>query len=432
MMMPNRRDFLAAAAAAIAMSSLTGSTLAQDKPFDGVQLSVLMEGHPTTDAIQKMLPDFKAATGIDVALEVVPESDITAKMLLELSSKSGRYDVIQNNIIYVPGFVKNGYIVPLDGHLANHAEYFDKADFVPGYFDTNVLDGKTYGLPVYGESTFVMYRKDLFEQYGLAEPKSFDDVENAAKTISEKSNKEIAGITMRGQQGIQGVYVWAAYLWGFGGSFLDDGKSALATPEGIASLEAFARVLNNYGPVGVANFGWEENRLLFQQGKAAITLDATVNGAYNEDPSASIVVGKVGYVPVPVQTASPKGGSSSLAVHSLFVTADSQNQEAAALFSAWATAKEQQLKSIETDPNSGVTSLAALNSDGFNKRYGAFKDAMIAAINQGNPQYLPTVEQANEIINNTGIAVSKALAGTASAADALMEADEANNAALSR
>ena len=261
-----------------------------------------------------------------------------------------------------------------------------------------------------------MYRKDLFEQYGLSEPKTFEDIENAAKTISEKTNKEIAGITMRGQQGIQGVYVWAAYLWGFGGSFLDaDGKSALATPEGTAALDAFTKVLNAYGPVGVANFGWEENRLLFQQGKAAITLDATVNGAYNEDPAESSVVGKVGYAPVPMKSTSPKGGSSSLAVHSLFVAADSQNQEAATLFAAWATAKEQQLKSMESDPNSGVTSLTALNGEAFGKRYGAFKEAMITAINQGNPQYLPTIEQANEVINNTGIAVSKALAGTASA-----------------
>ncbi|MFE0014958.1 ABC transporter substrate-binding protein [Mesorhizobium sp. NPDC059054] len=431
--MLNRRIFMTASAAATIFACLSAPVLAQDKPFDGVQLSVLMEGHPTTDAIQKLLPEFKTVTGIDVALEVVPEQDITAKMLLELSSKSGRYDVVQNNIIYVPGFVKNGYIVPLDEHLTKYPQFFDKADFVPGYFNTNVVDGKVYGLPVYGESTFLMYRKDLFEQYGLAEPKTFDDIEKAAKTISEKTNKEIAGITMRGRQGIEGVYVWAAYLWGMGGSFLDEnGKSNLATPEGTKALDDFARVLKSYGPVGVANFGWEENRLLFQQGKAAMTLDATVNGAYNEDPAASSVVGKVGYVPVPVQTQSPKGGSSSLAVHSLYVTADSQNAEAAALFAAWATAKEQQLKSMASDPNSGVTSLTALNGESFSKRYGAFKEAMITAINQGNPQYLPTIEQANEVINNTGIAVSKVIAGTATAADALKEADQANNAAIGR
>jgi ABC-type glycerol-3-phosphate transport system substrate-binding protein len=392
-----------------------------------------MEGHPTTDALQKMLPDFTELTGIDVALEVVPEADITAKMLLEFSSGSGRYDVVQNNIIYVPGFVSAGYIVPLDDHLAATPEYFDRADFVPGYFDTNVLDGKIYGLPVYGESTFLMYRKDLFEQHGLAEPTTFEAIEEAARTIDEATNGEVVGITMRGQQGIQGVYVWASYLWGYGGSFLNaEGQSALATPEGIAALEDFARILNDYGPVGVANFGWEENRLLFQGGGAAMTLDATVNGAYNEDPAASEVVGKVGYVPVPMRSDAPQGGSSSLAVHSLFVAADSQNPEAAALFAAWATAAEQQVRSIESDPNSGVTSLSALDSEAFNSRYGAFKEAMIAAINQGNPQYLPTIDQANEVINNTGIAVSQVLAGTATAEEALTAADEANNAAIAR
>ena len=431
--MITRRNLLAATAAAGLFAAAALPADAQTKPFDGVQLSVLMEGHPTTDALQKMLPEFKAATGIDVALEVVPEQDITAKILLEFSSKSGRYDVVENNIIYIPGLLASKSIVPLDDSLAKHASYFDKADFVPGYFNTNVVGGKVYGLPVYGESTFVMYRKDLFQQYGLSEPKTFDDIQAAAKTVSEKTNKKIAGITMRGQQGIQGVYVWAAYLWGYGGSFLDaQGKSALATPQGLAALEAFTKVLNDYGPIGVANFGWEENRLLFQQGKAAITLDATVNGAYNEDPAASSVVGKVGYVPVPMRSASPKGGSSSLAVHSLYVSADSQHQEAATLFAAWATSKQQQLKSMETDPNSGVTSLAALNGEAFTKRYGAFKEAMLAAINRGNPQYLPTIDKANEIINNTGIAVSKALAGAASAGDALKEADKANAAALAR
>lgn len=431
--MLTRRNLLATGAALTYAMAGALPAMAQDKPYDGVQLSVLMEGHPTTDAIGKMLPDFKALTGIDVALEVVPEGDITAKMLLEFSSNSGRYDVVQNNIIYIPGFVASGYIASLDEALAVTPDYFDRADFVPGYFDTNVLDGKIYGLPVYGESTFVMYRKDLFEEYNLPEPTTFEAIETAARTIHEGTAGKVAGITMRGQQGIQGVYVWAAYLWGYGGSFLNDaGQSALATPEGTQALEDFARLLNDYGPVGVANFGWEENRLLFQQGGAAITLDATVNGAYNEDPAESQVVGKVGYVPVPSKANAPRGGSSSLAVHSLFVATASQNQEAAALFAAWATAAEQQVRSIESDPNSGVTSIAALDSEAFNSRYGAFKEAMLAAIAQGNPQYLPTIEAANEVINNTGIAVSQVLAGTMSAADALAAADEANNAAIAR
>ncbi|KQU85668.1 sugar ABC transporter substrate-binding protein [Ensifer sp. Root31] len=422
-----------AAGAVAALTVWAGSATAQDKPYAGQRLSVLMVGHPTTDAVRKALPNFTEATGIEVDLEVVPEADATPKMLLEFSAKSGRYDVVENSAIMVPGFVSAGYVASLDDFADKDSKFYDKSDFVPSYLKHNMVEGKLYGLPVFGESSFLMYRKDLFEQYGISVPKTFDEVEAAARTVKEKSNGEIVGITMRGQQGIQGVYIWAAYLWGMGGSFLTaDGKSALDSAEAARSLESFARVLREYGPVGVANIGWEENRLLFQQGKAAMTIDATVNGAFNEDPSVSAVVGKVGYAPVPMQATEPKGGSSSLGVFGLYVSTDSQQQDAAWLFVSWATSKEHQIHSLETDPNSGVTSLAAMDSPAFNERYGAFKEAMLASLANGNPQFIPTVPQANELVNNTGIAVSKVLAGTASAADALKEANELNNAALAR
>lgn len=427
-----RRILLGLAMSSVAAVALAPA-MAQDRPFAGQRLSVLMVGHPTSDAINQMLPDFTALTGIEVDLEIIPEADAMSKMLLEFSSGSGRYDIVENSTNMLSGFVNAGYVVPLDGFANEYGQFIDKGDFVPTYLQTNTIDGKLYGLPVFGESSFLMYRKDLFEEYGIKVPTTFDEIELAAKTIEEKSNGEVVGITMRGQQGIQGVYIWASYLWGMGGSFIsEDGKSVLNTPEAVEALTAFARVLQDYGPVGVANFGWEENRVLFQQGKAGMTLDATVNGAFNEDPAVSSVVGKVGYAPVPVQTDNPKGGSSSLATFGMYVAADSRQQEAAWLFVSWATSKQAQIKSLELEPNSGVTSMAAMASEVFTERFGAFKEAMLESISRGNPQYLPTVPQASEIINNTGIAVSKVLAGTASAADALAEADAANAAALSR
>ncbi len=427
------RRAILSAGAATALILFAGETSAQEKPFEGKQLAVLMVGHPTTDAVRKALPEFTAATGIQVDLEVVPEADSVPKMMLEFSAGSGRYDVVEASSIHLSSFVAAGYVSPLNDLATQHKDFFDEADFVPAYLKPNMLSGKLYGLPLFGESSFLMYRKDLFEQYGIAVPKTFDEIEAAAKTVKEKSNGQVVGITMRGQQGIQGVYIWASYLWGMGGSFLSsDGKSALDTPEATKALEGFARILRDYGPVGVANIGWEENRLLFQQGKAAMTIDATVNGAFNEDPDVSTVVGKVGYAPVPLQTSNPKGGSSSLSVFSLNIAAASEQQEAAWLFASWATSKQHQINSLGTDPNSGVTSRAAMESPTFEKRYGAFKEAMLEALDKGNPQYIPTVPQANEIINNTGIAVSKVLAGTMSAADALKEANDENNAALAR
>lgn len=404
-----------------------------DKPYHGQQINVLLEGHPTSNAIQKMLPEFEEQTGIKVNLEIVPYSDLTSKALMNFSSRSGRYDVIMDDMVHGIGYVNAGYVEPLNEFMNNEAlsSYFDGQDFVPKYLEVMKVDGQAYGLPVYGESNFLMYRKDLFEKYNLQVPKTYDELMNAAKTIHEQTNGEIAGITLRGEQGIQNVYVWSTFLWGFGGQWLDgQGKSDIASPEAVKALEFYSDLLTQYGPTGVANFGWQENRLLFQQGKAAMTIDATVNGAFNEDPKESSIVGNVGYAPVPTQTDNPKGGASTLTVHGIYLSKDSKNKEAAWLFMSWATSKEQQVKSMSIDPNAGVTSLSAMKEPVFVEKFGAFKDAMLQAIEEGNMDYLPQIAQANEMINNTGVAISKALTGHTSAEGALKEANDLNNRLL--
>lgn len=407
---------------------------AGDKPYAGTKITALLEGHSTSEALQQMLPEFKEATGIDVELEIIPYSDLTSKALINFASRTGRYDIVMDDAVKGVGYASAGYIEPLDAYMSDSKlnQYFDKADLVPKYFSAMNIEGSQYGVPVYGESTFLMYRKDLFEEYGIQVPKTMDELKEAAKTVHEKSSGKIAGITLRGEQGIQNAYVWSAFLWGFGGQWLDaEGKSAVNSPEAVKSLEFYADLLRQYGPKGVANFGWQENRLLFQQGQAAMTIDATVNGAYNEDEKESSIVGKVGYAPVPVQSGELKGGASSLAVHGMFLSKDSKNKEAAWLFMSWATAKEQQIKSFGIAPNAGVSSLAAMDSEEFSKKYGAFKDGMLEAIENGNANYLPQVAQTNEIINNTGVAISKALSGLPAKA-ALDEANELNNKTLGK
>ena len=406
------------------------ATFAQDQPYAGQTITVLLEGHPASDAIQRMIPQFTEATGIKVNAEIVPYNDLTSKALLEFSTQSGRYDIVMDDWVHGVGYASAGYITPTKELAESLPTYYDAADFVPKYLSTLSYEDQLYGVPVYGESTFLMYRKDLFDKLGIKVPTTFEELEAAAKTVYESTGGDVAGITLRGEQGIQNVYVWAAFLWGFGGEWLEGDASAIGSPEAAEALNVYSRILNNYGPTGVANFGWQENRLVFQQGNAAMTIDATVNGAFNENPDESSVVGKVGYAPVPMSSESPKGGSSSLAVHGFYLSKTSRNPEAAWLFMSWATNAAQQTQSLTTDPHSGVTSLAAMNSDAFIERYGAFRDAMLEAIDRGNPQYLPNIPQANEIINNTGIAISQVLTGSKDAQSALTAANDENNSAL--
>jgi len=407
---------------AVGMGAFVASAQETDKPFAGVTLNVLLEGHPSSNAIKAMTPDFEAATGIKVNCEIIPYEELPQKALLAFSQKSDSYDIIHNDRLYAAGYAANDYIYSLDDFAADSKinQYYDPTDFVPAYLNACKVGDKLYGLPVYGESTFLMYRKDLFEQDGIQVPATMDQLVEAAKAIKEKSNGQIAGITMRGSAGIHVVYTWAGFLWAYGGHWFDDKcKLDIATPEAIKATETYAKLLNDYGPLGYANFGWQENRLLFQQGKAGMTIDATVNGAYCENPDESLIVGKTGYAPVPSGSDKQLGGQHSLAVHELFISKFSKNPEAAFLFATWALNKEQQLKAMEIEPHCGVSSLGAMEGPVFQEKYGAFKDGMLEAISKANVGYIPTTPEASEIIDRVGRALSEVLAGTKTAKDAL-------------
>jgi len=399
------------------------------------ELNLLLEGHPTSNALKQLAPEFEQETGIKVNLEIVPYSDLTSKALLNFSQKSDRYDVVMDDWVHGVGYAKAEYIQSLQDFASNKdiGNYYDPEDLVKAYREVPQFDGKLYGIPVYGESTFLMYRKDIFNEYKIPVPKTMDELYEAARIIKEKTDGKVAGITLRGEQGIHNVYSWAAFLWSYGGQWFDeDGKCVINSPEGIEATEFYVKLLKDCGPVGVSNFGWEENRLAFTQGHAAMIIDATVNGAYNEDKENSSVAGKVGYAPAPVQSKNPKGGANSLAVHCMYISKFSKNQEAAWKFITWATSKDIQEKMLEIEANSGISSMGAMDNKTFIDKYGTFIDAMLAALDSSNPNYLPQIPEANEIINITGTAISQVLVGSSDAKTALDDAAAQINKILNK
>ncbi|MEH0541611.1 extracellular solute-binding protein [Streptomyces sp. B21-105] len=74
-------------------------------------------------------------------------------------------------------------------------------------YDTNgvMSSGKWYGVPNYAEYTMVFYNKDLFDKYGIAEPKTFDDLTAAMDKFVAK------GITPLANSGAE--YMAQQYLY---------------------------------------------------------------------------------------------------------------------------------------------------------------------------------------------------------------------------
>jgi len=400
------------------------------RAYEGTTIHALLEGHATSDSMVALKEEFEKETGIRLDLEVIPYNELITKANLLFSQGDTYYDIIFNNYIFRSAYVENDYIYALDDFINNDKinMYVNVDDFIEGYLNAGKENGKIYFLPVYGESNFLMYRKDIFEQYNLSVPTTMDQVLQTAKDIYEKSNGEIYGITMRGEKSML-TTPYATYLWSCGGRWFDEtGKCVLDTPEAIKACEMFVEVMK-YAPPGYANYGWQENRLAFNQGHAAMTMDATVNGAYNETSDESTVAGKVGYAVIPIQAEESKlyGYPHSLYAHGLYLSKFSKNPEAAFMFMSWATNADFQYKSLQISPDCGATSKTVFESDVFKEKYGAFAQAIVNSVNRGNPDFAPANKEANEVKSLVCAAVSSVLAGQDTAENALKTVTEEIN-----
>jgi sorbitol/mannitol transport system substrate-binding protein len=134
-------------------------------------VNVLMVNNPQMVDLQKLTAaNFTKETGIKVNYTVLPENDVRDKISQEFSSQAGQYDVATISNFEVPSYAKNNWLAPLDDHVKKDSS-FDQGDILaPMTKSLTAADGKLYAEPFYGESSFLMYRKDVFAAKGLTMP----------------------------------------------------------------------------------------------------------------------------------------------------------------------------------------------------------------------------------------------------------------------
>src|SRR5919107_5074292 len=123
-------------------------------------INVLMVNNPQMVDLQQLTADhFTAETGISVNFTVLPENDVRDKISQEFSSQAGQYDVATLSNFEIPIYARSEWIAPLDDYVAADPE-FDQDDVLGPLTASLSDDGRLYGEPFYGESSFLMYRKD--------------------------------------------------------------------------------------------------------------------------------------------------------------------------------------------------------------------------------------------------------------------------------
>ena len=134
-----------------------------------------------------------------------------------------------------------------------------------------------------------------------ARPGTF--IGDAARKITDRAN-DINGICLRGKAGWGENMAFLDRAWPtrFGGRWFDEKWTPqFDQPDWKEALQFYADLMKDAGPAGASSNGFNENLTLFQQGKCAMWIDATVAASFVTDPKNSTVADKVGFALFPEQ-----------------------------------------------------------------------------------------------------------------------------------
>lgn len=383
--------------------------------------------------MQGLMEDFyKANPDIKVEWVTLEENVLRQKVTTDIATKGGQYDVMTIGTYEAPIWGKQGWLLPLEFD-AN----YDVDDLLPAIRGGLTVDGKLFAAPFYGESSMIMYRKDLMEKAGLTMPDepTWDDVKAAAAAMTDKAG-EVYGICLRGKAGWgENMAFLSAMNNSFGGKWFDmDWNAQFNGPVWKETLTAYLDMMTNYGPPGASNNGFNENLALFQQGHCGMWIDATVAASFVTNPKDSTVADQVGFALAPNKAGVAKHGNW-LWAWNLAIPAGTQKADAAKKFVEWATSKDYTALVASKEGWANVppgTRTSLYENPEYQKV--SFAAMTLNSINAADPNH-PSVDEVPYVgvqfvaipeFQGIGTAVgqqfSAALAGTTSVDDALANA----------
>ncbi|MEX3315310.1 sugar ABC transporter substrate-binding protein [Sulfitobacter sp. PS-8MA] len=384
--------------------------------------------------MQGLASEFEAAhPDIDLEWVTLEENVLRQRVTQDVAAKGGQFDVMTIGTYEVPIWGAQGWLVSLN----DMSEEWDADDLLPAIRDGLTVDGELYAAPFYGESSMVMYRKDLMEKAGLEMPEAptWEFIKEAAAAMTDKEN-EIYGICLRGKAGWgENMAFLTAMANSFGARWFDENwQPELDGEEWTEAVTFYMDLMQNYGPPGASTNGFNENLSLFQQGKCGMWIDATVAASFVTNPDDSTVADQVGFALAPDNGLGRRGNW--LWAWSLAVPAGSDATEEAKTFIEWATSKDYTALVAEKEGWANVPpgTRTSLYENPDYQEAAPFAEMTLGSINAADPknpsvkpvpytgvQFVAIPEFAG-IATQVGQEISAALAGQQSVEEALEKA----------
>ena len=293
----------AASALVMGVTAACGSGGGATAGADSGTIHVLVYGDATNKVEKQIVDTFNKTSAVKVVLDTIPGADYQTKLQTIINTPQAP-DVFFNwGGGSIQPFVKAGLLMPLDDFIAKDPGL--KANFLPSVFNTAVVDGKSYGIPMRGTQPVLLFdNKKVLSADNLTPPTSWDQLLTDVRTLKAKGVTPIA---------LGGGDQWPTLMWfeyvfdrvagpglfqkALGGDTSawasDDSRKALSTLKQLIDAGAFG---SNFDSVKFTDGG---SPALLAKGKAAFELMGSWEYSTEQSNNPDFAKNDLGYSAFP-------------------------------------------------------------------------------------------------------------------------------------
>jgi xylobiose transport system substrate-binding protein len=267
------------------------------------RIHVLVYGDATNKVEKQIVATFNKTSKVKAVLDTIPGADYQQKLQTIITTKQAP-DIFYNwGAGSIEPFVKAGLLMPLDSFIAKDPGL--KSNFLPSVFNTAVVDGKAYGVPMRGTQPVLLFNnKKVLADAGLSEPKTWDDLLADVKVLKDKGKTPIA---------LGGGDRWPTQMWfeyvydriagpGLFEKALGGDTSVWASADSRKALGMLKQLIDagafggSYDSVKFTDGG---SPALLATGKAAFELMGSWEYSTEQDANPDFTKSDLGYGPFP-------------------------------------------------------------------------------------------------------------------------------------
>ncbi|WMS44956.1 extracellular solute-binding protein [Acuticoccus sp. MNP-M23] len=253
-----------ASTALIAALALSAGTMAANA--DTIRFWTTEEQPERLAKQEETAAAFKEETGHTVEVIPVTESDLGTRATAAYAA-GDLPDVIYHTLQYVLPWAEDGI---LDAETNDEiVDALGRDTFAPAALAMADFDGLTAAVPVDGWTQMIVYRKDLFEEAGLAAPDTYANVEAAIEALHNPPEMYGFVAATKVDENFMSQVLEHVFLAN-GVSVVDENGFAPLDAAATTEVLEFYKALADASPPG--DLYWQQSRELYFAGKAAMII----------------------------------------------------------------------------------------------------------------------------------------------------------------